>query len=241
MMIVGRSRGRRARAARARQRARWRRSTRASPHWGNDHATHLSTRLLYWVTDLGDWPIVPLIGVPHPRSTSGGAPRAATCSRSCSSSTPATSCITNGIKDARRPRPADAQPDRRDARPVVPERPFLDGGLLLRGARADPGAAARRTRARAARGQRRRRSRWPSPSSRVLLDVHWLSDVIAGRHARLGLVRALRGRVRRPPPALRRAAGAGRGGDGDAGRSSPPHGPPGREGVISRKPGKPAA
>jgi membrane-associated phospholipid phosphatase len=31
--------------------------------WGNEHATHLSTRLLHVVTDLGDWPAVPLIGV----------------------------------------------------------------------------------------------------------------------------------------------------------------------------------
>jgi undecaprenyl-diphosphatase len=31
--------------------------------WGHEHATQLSTRLLIWVTDLGDWPVVPLIGV----------------------------------------------------------------------------------------------------------------------------------------------------------------------------------
>lgn len=31
--------------------------------WGNDHATHLSTRLLQLVTDLGDWPAVPVIVV----------------------------------------------------------------------------------------------------------------------------------------------------------------------------------
>jgi membrane-associated phospholipid phosphatase len=31
--------------------------------WGNEHATQLSTRLLNLVTDLGDWPAVPLIGV----------------------------------------------------------------------------------------------------------------------------------------------------------------------------------
>jgi membrane-associated phospholipid phosphatase len=31
--------------------------------WGHDHATHLSTRLLQLVTDLGDWPAVTLIGV----------------------------------------------------------------------------------------------------------------------------------------------------------------------------------
>jgi undecaprenyl-diphosphatase len=31
--------------------------------WGHQHATHLSTRLLTLVTDLGDWPVVPVIGV----------------------------------------------------------------------------------------------------------------------------------------------------------------------------------
>jgi len=31
--------------------------------WGHEHATQLSTRLLTWVTDLGDWPVVPVIGV----------------------------------------------------------------------------------------------------------------------------------------------------------------------------------
>lgn len=31
--------------------------------WGNDHATHLSTRLLYLITDLGDWPLVPALAI----------------------------------------------------------------------------------------------------------------------------------------------------------------------------------
>jgi membrane-associated phospholipid phosphatase len=31
--------------------------------WGNDHATHLSTRLLTLVTDLGDWPLVPVVAI----------------------------------------------------------------------------------------------------------------------------------------------------------------------------------
>jgi membrane-associated phospholipid phosphatase len=35
----------------------------SAANWGNDHATHLSTRLLQLVTDLGDWPAVPVIGV----------------------------------------------------------------------------------------------------------------------------------------------------------------------------------
>src|SRR4051794_40082092 len=33
-------------------------------HWGANHATQLSTRLITWVTDLGDFPIVPLIALP---------------------------------------------------------------------------------------------------------------------------------------------------------------------------------
>ena len=32
--------------------------------WGNDNATQLSTRLLTWVTDFGNWPVVPLLCVP---------------------------------------------------------------------------------------------------------------------------------------------------------------------------------
>jgi membrane-associated phospholipid phosphatase len=35
----------------------------SAANWGNDHATHLSTRLLQLVTDLGDWPAVPVIAV----------------------------------------------------------------------------------------------------------------------------------------------------------------------------------
>jgi membrane-associated phospholipid phosphatase len=36
---------------------------RAAALWGDHHATHLSTRLLHVVTDFGDWPLFPLIGV----------------------------------------------------------------------------------------------------------------------------------------------------------------------------------
>jgi membrane-associated phospholipid phosphatase len=36
----------------------------SAAQWGNDHATELSTRSITWVTDLGNWPIVPLIGIP---------------------------------------------------------------------------------------------------------------------------------------------------------------------------------
>jgi undecaprenyl-diphosphatase len=32
--------------------------------WGDDHATAFSTRLITWITDIGSWPVVPLIGIP---------------------------------------------------------------------------------------------------------------------------------------------------------------------------------
>ena len=78
-----------------------------------------------------------------------------------------------------RPRPADAEPDRRDARPVVPERSLVDRRVVLRCARADLAAAAARACApcwRALAGA----IAVAVACSRVLLDVHWLSDVIAG-------------------------------------------------------------
>jgi len=36
----------------------------SAAQWGNDHATELSTRVITWITDLGDWPIVPLVAIP---------------------------------------------------------------------------------------------------------------------------------------------------------------------------------
>ena len=87
--------------------------------------------------------------------------------------------ITNGIKElADRARP-DAQPGRRDARPVLPERPLVDRGLVLRRARADHGAG-RGARARALLAGTAGGIAAAVAASRVLLDVHWLSDVIAG-------------------------------------------------------------
>ena len=35
----------------------------SAANWGNDHSTHLSSQLLQHVTDLGDWPLVPLIAI----------------------------------------------------------------------------------------------------------------------------------------------------------------------------------
>jgi undecaprenyl-diphosphatase len=35
----------------------------SAAQWGSDHATHLSTRLLTWVTDFGDLPLFALVGI----------------------------------------------------------------------------------------------------------------------------------------------------------------------------------
>ncbi len=106
------------------------------------------------------------------------------------------------------PRAADVQPDRRDARPLVPERPLGDCRGVLRRRCARPGTAPQPAGAVAARRcggrDRDRRRREPRPARRPLA---------LGRRRRprlrLGLVRALRDRVRRPVPELRRAGGEG--------------------------------
>ena len=80
---------------------------------------------------------------------------------------------------APRPRPPHLQSHRRHARPLVPERPLRHRRGALRRGRARARAAALAARARAAR-RRRRGHRRRCRLSRVMLDVHWLSDVIAG-------------------------------------------------------------
>ena len=88
--------------------------------------------------------------------------------------------ITTTVKElADRARP-HAQPDRGDARAIVPERPFvLVGGVLRR-----HGAAGSRAGAAGARGRliagACAAAAVSVAATRVLLDVHWLSDVIAG-------------------------------------------------------------
>ena len=108
---------------------------------------------------------------------------------------------------SRRPRPADAQPRRPDARPVVPERAFLDRGGVLRGARAHTRPRSPPPGARPARRHRRRDRdrgrREPRPARRALALGR-----DRRRPARLGVVRALGRRLRRPARPFRRADGA---------------------------------
>ena len=66
------------------------------------------------------------------------------------------------------------QPRRGDARAIIPEWPLLDGRRVLRGARADLVAREAASGARSP-DRHRRRIAVAVASSRVLLDVHWLS------------------------------------------------------------------
>ena len=106
------------------------------------------------------------------------------------------------------PRAPRVQPDRRDTRAVVPERPLGAGGRLLRGCSTGSRTQAIAEDASAARGRRgrdRRRCGVQPGAPRRPLDV--------GRHRRarlrLGLVRHVRDRLRRALPRPRCAGRAG--------------------------------
>src|SRR4029079_15768194 len=109
---------------------------------------------------------------------------------------------------ASRPRATDVQSDRRDTWPLVSERAFGDRRGLLRSRRARPRPAAEPADAVAARrGGRRgcdRRGGEPRAPRRPLAVRRRRRSRV-----RLGLVRALRHRVRRPVPDLRPAGGEG--------------------------------
>ena len=105
--------------------------------------------------------------------------RVATSCPSSSPSSSATSSSRTAIKDlVDRARPT-LNPIAADARPVVPERALLHRGRVLRRRGADPRPAPRRA-ARALLAGGAVGIAVAVAASRVLLDVHWLSDVIAG-------------------------------------------------------------
>lgn len=150
----------------------------SAAEWGNDHATELSTRMLDWVTDLGDWPIVPLLLVPvlaieYRRAPSRWlVPFMAVVYIG-------NNLVTNGIKDLiDRARPT-LNPIAETLGPSFPSghsstaAAFYAGLALILSRRR--GARTRALMAGAAGG-----IAVAVASSRVLLDLHWLSDVIAG-------------------------------------------------------------
>ena len=146
--------------------------------WGHDHATELSTRMLTWVTDLGNWPVVPLIGIPLLLIEWRRAP-----SRYALPFLVAVfagdKLITNGIKvlvDRARP---TLNPIAETLGPSFPSGHSSTAAsfyaaleLIL--------ARRRSARVRALLAGAAGGIAVAVASSRVLLDVHWLSDVIAG-------------------------------------------------------------
>jgi membrane-associated phospholipid phosphatase len=146
--------------------------------WGNDHATQLSTRLITWVTDLGDWPIVPLVGLALLLYEWRRAP-----SRYLLPFLlvvfAGDELITTGIKDlVDRARPT-LNPIAHTLGPSFPSghastaASFYAALALILARRRGP-----RVRALLAGGAGG--IAVAVAASRVLLDVHWLSDVIAG-------------------------------------------------------------
>jgi undecaprenyl-diphosphatase len=146
--------------------------------WGNEHATHFSTRLLTWVTDLGDWPIVPLIAIPIVIYELRRAP-----SRYL---VPfilvvfaGDKLVTNGIKDLiDRARPT-LNPIAETLGPSFPSGHSSTAASFY-AALALILARRRSARVRALLAGCAGALAVAVAGSRVLLDVHWLSDVIAG-------------------------------------------------------------
>jgi membrane-associated phospholipid phosphatase len=150
----------------------------SAARWGNNHATELSTRLLYWVTDLGNWPIVPLVGLPILLYEWRRAP-----SRYLLAFMFAVfagdKLITNGIKDlVDRARPtlnpiaATLGPSFPSGHSSTAASFYAALALIL--------ARRRRARVRALLAGSAGAIAVAVAASRVLLDVHWLSDVVAG-------------------------------------------------------------
>ena len=151
----------------------------SAAQWGFAHATDLSDDGLRLVTTLGEtWfvivaAIVLVIAERRPQRRGAGSRCTWPCRHRRAERRDAHD------QGSRRPGATRPQPDRGDARPVVPERSLGDGRRVLRSGRARPGTGPATADAGAARG-RGGRIAVAVAGSRVLLDVHWLSDVIAG-------------------------------------------------------------
>jgi membrane-associated phospholipid phosphatase len=150
----------------------------SAAEWGNDHATELSTRLLHRLTDLGDWPIVPLLAVAVLVYEYRRAP-----SRYLVPFMLAVfigdKLVTNGIKDlVDRARPT-LNPIAETLGPSFPSGHSSTAASFY-AALALILARRRSARVRALLAGGAGALAIAVASSRVLLDVHWLSDVVAG-------------------------------------------------------------
>jgi membrane-associated phospholipid phosphatase len=146
--------------------------------WGHEHATQFSTRALYWVTDLGDWPIVPLLGIVILLYEWRRAPNLYLFSFLLLVFA-GDKVVTNGIKalvDRARP---TLNPIAETLGPSFPSGHSSTAASFY-AALALILARRRSARVRALLAGAAGAIAVAVASSRVLLDVHWLSDVIAG-------------------------------------------------------------
>ena len=202
--------------------------------WGYNHRTPLSRHGLDAITQLGNIEVVVVLAV-----VLAGFDLVRSRNRWCGPFLlvvlAGMELITTGVKDlVERTRPALVAAAAHLG-PSFPERPLGDRGRVLRGGGArprstarPPGAPAARRRGRRARRRRRREPRAPRPPLALRRRRR------AG--PRLGLVRALRRRLRRPP-----AEADGRGRHGFGGRDAAA---PDREergaGTVRPAPARPA-
>jgi membrane-associated phospholipid phosphatase len=150
----------------------------SAAQWGNDHATALSTRLLTWVTDLGNWPVVPLVGIPILIYEWRRRPNLHLVLFMVVVFT-GDKLVTTGIKDlVDRVRPT-LNPVAETLGPSFPSGHSSTAASFY-AALALVLARGRSARVRALLVGAAGALAIAVAASRVLLDVHWLSDVIAG-------------------------------------------------------------
>jgi membrane-associated phospholipid phosphatase len=150
----------------------------SAAQWGNDHATALSTRLITWVTDLGDWPVVPLVGIPILLYEWRRRPNLHLVLFVILVFA-GDKLVTNGIKDlVDRARPT-LNPIAQTLGPSFPSG-HASTAASFYAALALVLARGRSARVRALLVGAAGALAVAVAVSRVLLDVHWLSDVIAG-------------------------------------------------------------
>jgi membrane-associated phospholipid phosphatase len=150
----------------------------SAAHWGNEHATALSTRLITWVTDLGDWPVVPLLAVPILLYEWRRRPNLHLV-LFVAVVYAGDKLITNAIKDlVDRARPT-LNPIAQTLGPSFPSG-HASTAAAFYAALALVLSRGRSARERALLTGAAGALAIAVASSRVLLDVHWLSDVVAG-------------------------------------------------------------
>ena len=176
--------------------------------WGNEHATHRPTRAPQLVTDLGDWPAVPVIGVAvlvyelRRRPNRCLVPFMLVVMLG-------DKLVTNAIKElVDRARPT-LNPIAETLGPSFPSGHSSTAAAFY-AALALILARGRSARVRALLARCRGGIAVAVAASRVLLDVHWLSDVIAGLSLGWAWFALCAIAFGGPPAALRRADGAER-------------------------------